>query len=91
MVHFSPNYLLFSTPPTPPFGGGGVYPWGDPSRKVYTFRDVEILLNLDCVHLHVHTIFYKFTFYKIYFIKFIFIYFFKIIFYKNYFVTLGIL
>ena len=67
--------LVPRQPPTWPFGGGG-YNHGDPSRKVHTFRDVEILLNLDCVHLHVHTIFHKFLFYKNYFYKIYFIYFF---------------
>ena len=83
----SPRIIYCLVPRQPPHLGVVVYPWGDPSRKVCTFRDVEILLNLDCVHLHVHTIFYKFTFYKIYFIKFILFIFFKIIF-INYFMLL---
>ena len=52
----SPRIIYCLVPRQPPVGGWGI-PMGDPSRKVYTFRDVEILLNLDCVHLHVHTIF----------------------------------
>ena len=91
MVHFSPNYLLFSTPPTPLNGHLG---WvgiimGTRHEKFTLFVTWRFQLNLDCDICNVHTIFSKFIFYKNYFYKIYFYFiFYKIIFYKNYFMLL---
>ena len=85
----SPRIIYCLVPRQPLMAIWGGYRMGDPSRKVCTFRDVEIFAKFGLWHLHVHTIFHKFTFYKNYFYKIYFYFiFYKIIFYKNYFMLL---
>ena len=69
----SPRIIYCLVPRQPPHLVGDGLPMGDPSRKVSLFVTWRFSLNLDCVHLYVHTIFHKFIFYKkiIFFIKFI--------------------